>query len=323
MGGEAHFALSDTGVLAYAAGPTWGMQEQLVWVDRQGRAERISEQRDNFEQVRLSPDGRYLAFETDRLRIDVWTHDLKRGTTTRLTSEALFNTEPVWSADGQWIIYKSDFGSPGAGVPALRLVWRPADGTSSPQFHSTGEMASAVDPTPVVVVPRWRDSGIRRIQSSHTPRYLDPSAQHTESRAVAHRAVRRERACVLARQSLACLRIGRVRTPGGLHSVISQPWRAIADFNQWGPASALGEGQRRTVLSRRTQDDGRGRQNFARVLGQWPRMLFENDRMLNSYDVTADGRRFVMIDTSNNPKPTQIDVIVNWFEELKRKVPVR
>ncbi|HEX2344816.1 MAG TPA: hypothetical protein VHI98_30385 [Vicinamibacterales bacterium] len=45
--------------------------------------------------------------------------------------------------------------------------------------------------------------------------------------------------------------------------------------------------------------------------------------MLNSYDVTADGRRFVMIDTSNNPKPTQIDVIVNWFEELKRKVPVR
>jgi dipeptidyl aminopeptidase/acylaminoacyl peptidase len=232
MGGEAHFALSDTGVLAYAAGPTWGMQEQLVWVDRQGRAERISEQRDNFEQVRLSPDGRYLAFETDRLRIDVWTHDLKRGTTTRLTSEALFNTEPVWSADGQWITYKSDFGSP-------------------------------------------------------------------------------------------CLRIGRVRTPGGLHSVISQPWRAIADFNQWGPASALGEGQRRTVLSRRTQDDGRGRQNFARVLGQWPRMLFENDRMLNSYDVTADGRRFVMIDTSNNPKPTQIDVIVNWFEELKRKVPVR
>jgi hypothetical protein len=52
-------------------------------------------------------------------------------------------------------------------------------------------------------------------------------------------------------------------------------------------------------------------------------MLFENDRMLNSYDVTADGRRFVMIDTSNNPRPTQIDVIVNWFEELKRKVPVR
>jgi len=53
-----------------------------------------------------------------------------------------------------------------------------------------------------------------------------------------------------------------------------------------------------------------------------PRMLFENAALFAEFDVTADGQRFAMIDTSKNPKPTQIDVIVNWFDELKRKVPV-
>lgn len=294
-----------------------------MWVDRQGRAERISEQRDNFEQVRLSPDGRYLAFETDRLRIDVWTHDLKRGTTTRLTSEALFNTEPVWSADGQWITYKSDFGSPGAGVPALRLVWRPADGTSSPQFHSTGEMASAVDPTPWswspdgeilgfdVFNPRTRRDIwiLRRSTQKVEPLLTGPFAESVpafspDSRWLAYVSDESGRLEVYIRS---------FPSLGGRSQISINGGR----LPRWAKASGelfYREGHKMMVVDVRTSPEF----SVSR-----PRMLFENDRMLNSYDVTADGRRFVMIDTSNNPKPTQIDVIVNWFEELKRKVPVR
>jgi hypothetical protein len=40
----------------------------------------------------------------------------------------------------------------------------------------------------------------------------------------------------------------------------------------------------------------------------------------SNYDVAADGR-FVMIRAEEGSGPTQINVVLNWFEELKRLVP--
>ncbi len=37
-----------------------------------------------------------------------------------------------------------------------------------------------------------------------------------------------------------------------------------------------------------------------------------------SYDIAPDDQRFVFIQQG---KPTQINVVLNWFEELKRLVP--
>ena len=46
-----------------------------------------------------------------------------------------------------------------------------------------------------------------------------------------------------------------------------------------------------------------------------------------SYDVSPDGRRFLMIKSSEVPAQTttapRIVVVLNWFEELKRLVPVQ
>jgi Tol biopolymer transport system component len=60
-----------------------------------------------------------------------------------------------------------------------------------------------------------------------------------------------------------------------------------------------------------------------------PRMLFEGRYELASvqvsnYDVSPDGQRFLMIKSSESAgtAPTQINVVLNWFEELKRRVPV-
>ena len=39
------------------------------------------------------------------------------------------------------------------------------------------------------------------------------------------------------------------------------------------------------------------------------------------YDVTADGQRFVMFPASDDD-PNRVTLVVNWFEELKRLVPV-
>ncbi len=40
------------------------------------------------------------------------------------------------------------------------------------------------------------------------------------------------------------------------------------------------------------------------------------------YDVTLDGERFLMIQEKVSTSSASIDVILNWTEELKRRVPV-
>ena len=59
-----------------------------------------------------------------------------------------------------------------------------------------------------------------------------------------------------------------------------------------------------------------------------PRMLFEGQYLpaqgtLPNYDVSPDGQRFLMLKTADSAEtaPTQINVVMNWFEELKQRVP--
>lgn len=60
-----------------------------------------------------------------------------------------------------------------------------------------------------------------------------------------------------------------------------------------------------------------------------PHMLFEGRYEqppvpLHNYDVSSDGQHFLMLKPVEQEQaaPTQINVVLNWFEELKRRVPV-
>ena len=58
-----------------------------------------------------------------------------------------------------------------------------------------------------------------------------------------------------------------------------------------------------------------------------PSVLFEGEYALTlatkaNYDVTPDGKRFLMLKPiKQDNSVTQINVVLNWFEELKRKAP--
>ena len=60
-----------------------------------------------------------------------------------------------------------------------------------------------------------------------------------------------------------------------------------------------------------------------------PRSLFEglsrlgSDRVLDrrDYDPTPDGERFLMVKRGEEAMPNQINVVLNWAEELEQKVP--
>jgi len=57
-----------------------------------------------------------------------------------------------------------------------------------------------------------------------------------------------------------------------------------------------------------------------------PKVLFEGSYLYSPinpqyqyYDISSDGQRFLMI--RDQRKEVQINVVLNWFEELKRLVP--
>jgi hypothetical protein len=57
-----------------------------------------------------------------------------------------------------------------------------------------------------------------------------------------------------------------------------------------------------------------------------PRLLFEGDYIIGEptvdYDVHPDGNRFVMIRSAHPDSPvTHINLVLNWFEELKTRLP--
>jgi hypothetical protein len=57
-----------------------------------------------------------------------------------------------------------------------------------------------------------------------------------------------------------------------------------------------------------------------------PRLLFAGpyrspERYGQSYDVTADGQRFLMVKVEPPPPPPEIHLVLNWFEELASKAP--
>jgi hypothetical protein len=45
--------------------------------------------------------------------------------------------------------------------------------------------------------------------------------------------------------------------------------------------------------------------------------------MSPNYDVSPDGQHFLMLKPTVSPQaaPTEINVVLNWFKELKEKVP--
>ena len=58
-----------------------------------------------------------------------------------------------------------------------------------------------------------------------------------------------------------------------------------------------------------------------------PRVLFSGEYDFapighQHYDVSPDGERFLMIKHGRPTGPNQVNVILNWFEELEAKAPV-
>ncbi|MBK5290650.1 MAG: serine/threonine-protein kinase [Acidobacteriia bacterium] len=115
--GQGSFSLSTNGVLVYyqggvGAGGGAGTSEtadwQLAWIDRTGRAGETVGPQGPYRGIEVSPDGKRVAVHRHEASGgDVWVLE-PRGSVTRLTFDASHhNSMPVWSPDGNRIVYSA------------------------------------------------------------------------------------------------------------------------------------------------------------------------------------------------------------------------
>ena len=106
--GRAAFSVSENGTLVYrASGGTAGLSE-LSWVDRTGKVTGTVGEPGNYQQIRLSPDGRKVATVSGNLgamRLSVL--DLGNGVASPVTEDQSTIFNPAWSPDSQDLAYEA------------------------------------------------------------------------------------------------------------------------------------------------------------------------------------------------------------------------
>jgi len=103
-----YFSISETGVMAYQAA-TGDVTSQMTWYNRSGEKIGTVGGPGPYSSSALSPDGTRLASGVGVYGArDIWIYDLKRGTASRLTAGSEDNHNPVWSSDGNRVMYTSN-----------------------------------------------------------------------------------------------------------------------------------------------------------------------------------------------------------------------
>jgi len=319
--GSAPFSVADDGTLAYVPAPS-REGRQLVWVDRRGQERPLPVPSGSVKNPSLSPDGRRLALaaETEPGRFDIWVYDLVADTRRRLTSEGS-NEAPVWTPDGKTLTFSSDRGG-----GLLNLFSIPADGSGGAERLLKSDLA------------QWAASwspdgrGLAFMESEPT--------EIAEIRLLRAGGEAQSQPLIAGREGDYGVYYPRF-SPDGRWVAFNTRTRAqvfvapVADTGVWRQVST--EGGQAPTWSRDQRElyFRRGNQLLAVPIKTTPssldfgkeRVLFEGryarDRRNPSYDVGPDGSFLMIRPSAEEIAPPTVHVVLNWFEELKRRVPVR
>jgi len=310
--GGAQFGLSSEGSLVYV--PPSEAQRHLVWVGRDGHEQVLAARPQNYVSFRAAPDGRHLAVGLEN---QVWLYDLSRDSWTRLTFEGDINEVPLWSPDGKHVAFFSNKEGP------RNIFWQAADGsgravrlTSSDFEHvpsswsPDGKLLAYVEANPVTHDDIWilRLSDRKQQPFLRTPFNETAPAFSPDGNWLAYSSDESGRFEVYVQPY-----------PGpGAKYQISSEGGSEPTWNPNGKELFYRSGNKMMAVQVVT------RPGFS--AGQ-ARMLFEGQYVTGgapdagsaAYCVSPDGQRFLM--SKQSGVAAQINVVLNWFEELKRLTP--
>jgi Tol biopolymer transport system component/predicted Ser/Thr protein kinase len=309
--GIAGFSVSSTGVLAYHASDSIG---QITWTTRAGVQTGTVAAPAGYQNIRLSPDGKRLAFDRSEQRTnatDVHVFDLTRGTDTRVTSAAGSEFAPIWSPDGRRLVFTWDKNAPpflhqlvlDNGTPAEPLV-QPSESVYTPgDWHPDGtfiayEASDAVTAQDVWILPM---TGDRTPKAFVKTRFNETAPRFSpDGRWLAYVSDEAGQPDVYVRPFPGPGEAHRISTGGG-----SNPhWRRD------GKELFYVVGQRLMAVPISS-----GASFDAGV----PKALFDRKPApIIDYDVAADGQSFLINSEVSGPETKPINIVVNWMAALKK-----
>lgn len=327
--GGALFDVSANGAIIYVpqtdepASP-----RQLLWVDRQGETTPLPLAPAPFDTPKLSPDGKLLAFSVRDVLTDVWVYDLATGSRQRIAADANRNETPVWMGDGRTVFFAAS-GSP-ASAPIVfstrvedggRLATRYWQQRPGDQFV-VPRLSSSTPDNKVLVGSRgaglwWVDTvhgnRVTEVQTpvpvDQVPITMQSPAFSPDGRWIAYSSNRSGKREIYVQPFPAMDAIWQVSNNGGVEPLWSRDGTELF-YRGWQlPSNMFG------MLSVPVNLRG----SFS---AGTPRNLFLEPKVggtLAGYDVTADGRRFVMIRQAPvSPAATPVRVVRHWAARLPR-----
>jgi serine/threonine-protein kinase len=154
--GTAQFSFSSTGSLVYVPGPVSigaGADRILAALANPpgpGGLERLKVQPKAYAFPRVSPDGKQVAVSTDDSKnTNVWIVDLAGTTAPRQLTLVGANRFPVWSADGDRVVFQSDREGD------LGIFWQKADGTGKAERLTKSEAGVSHIPDSASPDKKW------------------------------------------------------------------------------------------------------------------------------------------------------------------------
>jgi eukaryotic-like serine/threonine-protein kinase len=316
--GVAQYSISATGSLAYIPGDAQAAQNRLVWVNRNGAEQLLAAPARPYVFPRLSPDGRRLAVTLQGEDVQLWLYDLSRETLTRFAFEGKINSNPVWTPDGKRIVFNSNKEGP------INLFWQLADGsgglerlTTSEYLHfptswsPNGQVLAFVEVAPTTGYDLWTlGLADRKAQPFLRTQFNESVPQFSpDGRWLAYISNETGRWEIYVQPYPSSGGKWQISTEGGTEPVWNRNGRELFYRN----------GDKMMAVDITTQPS---------FTAAKPHMLFEGHYVpppgtTPNYDVSPDGQRFLMIkpNEAGEAAPSQINLVLNWFEELKQRVP--
>jgi serine/threonine protein kinase/Tol biopolymer transport system component len=325
--GASHVSFSNTGTLIYVPGPiSGGAGLVLALLDRKGTLvpRNVTPRPYGFQ--RVSPDGKRIAFGIeDRKDVNVWIYDLAGTSSMRQLTVGGANRYPIWSADGERVAFQSDREGD------LGIFWQRADGSGTAERLTKPEQDVAHIPD------SWLPNG----------QVFSYSAIKRSESALWVFSLQDKKSTLFAQMPSAQLRWSSFSPDGrwlayqsnetGRVQIWVQPFPATGakypivpgGHPFWSPDGTelfYNSSGNQTSVVRITTRPSFSFGVPAVTPGSLPNR--NPNTSPRDVDITPDGKYFVGRASSDqtqsgSPVAPQIQVVLNWFEELKQRVPVK